>query len=213
MSNSQLLPNLPIHIMLDLETLGTKPGCKILSIGACTFNPYGFERFPRQEIYLKLDPEKGQILLHENEDTINWWKKQSETAKKDAFSGKLDLLSACSAFNNWLDSLKSLYKTQEIHIWGNGKDFDEPILEEAFFVAGIKPIWNRENSYCFRHMKSDRVYHEIKKFPFVGTVHNALYDAIHQADWAEKICTVLRADGNLESGLKKYHECMPYGGF
>lgn len=29
----------PIHIMLDLETWGTRPGCEIRSIGACVFDP------------------------------------------------------------------------------------------------------------------------------------------------------------------------------
>lgn len=29
----------PIHIMLDLETWGTEPGCDIRSIGACVFDP------------------------------------------------------------------------------------------------------------------------------------------------------------------------------
>lgn len=28
-----------IHIMLDLETWGTRPGCDIRSIGACVFDP------------------------------------------------------------------------------------------------------------------------------------------------------------------------------
>lgn len=29
----------PIHVMLDLETWGTRPGCEIRSIGACVFDP------------------------------------------------------------------------------------------------------------------------------------------------------------------------------
>ena len=30
-----------IHVMCDLETLGRRPGCKLLSIGAVVFGPKG----------------------------------------------------------------------------------------------------------------------------------------------------------------------------
>lgn len=41
------------HLMVDLETLATTPNAQILTLGAVTFNPNGYEVY--DEIYLRID--------------------------------------------------------------------------------------------------------------------------------------------------------------
>lgn len=61
-----------IHIMLDLETWGTEPGCDIRSIGACVFDPlYGYVAEPSgdeandsKSFYIATDNPTPPALAH-----------------------------------------------------------------------------------------------------------------------------------------------------
>ena len=35
--------NMTTHAMIDIETLGTEPGCVVLSVGAVKFDPFNSE--------------------------------------------------------------------------------------------------------------------------------------------------------------------------
>jgi hypothetical protein len=65
-----------INVMVDIETLGTEPGCVVLSIGAVAFDKeMGFvEDF--YEVINTVD-SFSEGLTYDN-DTLAWWKKQPE---------------------------------------------------------------------------------------------------------------------------------------
>ena len=48
------------HLMVDLETLATSPNAQILTIGAVTFNPNGYEVY--DEFYLRVDVDSCSAL-------------------------------------------------------------------------------------------------------------------------------------------------------
>ena len=60
-------------VMLDLETLGTRPDCVILTLGAIKFDPFS-EKEPGPGIHFRLDIEdqlaKGRTV---DDSTIEWW--------------------------------------------------------------------------------------------------------------------------------------------
>src|SRR6478609_2831880 len=68
------------QIMLDLETLGQKPGSVILSIGACVFDRVGVhERF-----YTRVDPQSCiDAGLQADLSTFLWWMKQGDEARHE----------------------------------------------------------------------------------------------------------------------------------
>ena len=164
------------NIMVDLETLGTRPGCAILSIAAVPFaSPFDLEPF-----YVKIDAtsctENG---FHVDDATIAWWNKQSKAAYDEAFSGTVDIKTALYAFAEYCAHLPTAPL-----LWGNGADFDNVILAEAYRIIGSKQPWKYTDSRCYRTLKN--LYPQI---PYIAPKikHNALQDATAQAQHATRI--------------------------
>lgn len=159
-----------IDITIDIETTGTSPGCCVLSIGACstdmefTFYQTIWHSGQKQIYGLKDDPA-----------TLAWWSKQSKEARDEAFSGTAGLQVVLGNFSDWLRSLPA----KEVFIWGNGADFDQPILSFAYEAVGMNSPF-KFNNRCYRTLKN--LYKNIKApIDFEGIKHHALWDAKHEA--------------------------------
>ena len=153
---------------MDLETLGTRPGDTILSIGACMFTiEGGVEATFYTTISQASSKEAG---LRAQKSTIEWWAKQSEVARAAAFKGEETLESALRGFSEWLppDTL----------IYGNGANFDNAILAAAYRAVKMEPPWKFWMDRCYRTLAAMFLD---KNVPRVGTHHNALDDAKTQA--------------------------------
>jgi len=69
------------HVMIDLETLGRRAGCSILSIGAVAFDPKTKEL--GAEFYVVVNRLSCfKLGLHEDPETVKWWEGQNAEAKK-----------------------------------------------------------------------------------------------------------------------------------
>ena len=71
--------------MIDLETTGTRPGCRVLSIGA-----FGFSKDGQQvQFYRRLRiAEQAYKGLVDEPATLEWWRKQAADVRDEAFSGQ-----------------------------------------------------------------------------------------------------------------------------
>ena len=173
-------------VMVDLETLGTVPGCSILSIGAVEFDPIAGKM--GKEFYVVVNRAScASHFLEEDNSTIEWWTKQGEEARKvleHAASKKLskELPKALEAFNTYLATVGT---AKDVRVLGNGADFDNPILAVAYRMAKVKPGWASYNGRCYRTLKNlDEFFgatHAAHKIGRGGTYHNALDDAKSQA--------------------------------
>ncbi len=112
-----------MHLMLDLETLGTRRDSAILSIGAVSFDPDS-EKIGEQ-IHLGVDVVSCQEHgLYIDAGTVMWW---LEKEKQDFPKPAHPLAYA-------LHLLSSFYKTQGCEaVWSNGATFDIPIIEFAYY--------------------------------------------------------------------------------
>lgn len=156
--------------MLDLETLGTRPGSIVLTIGAVKFSKMGVgEKFYRAIC----EADSAANGLSSDPSTLEWWLKQSEEAREAAFAGTDSLQEVLAAFTEFCGT------EEVIAMWGNGSDFDNVLLGEAYRAAGMKPPWRFTCSRCYRTVKN--LFPNVK-VPRVGTAHNALDDAIYQAN-------------------------------
>ncbi len=168
-----------MHVMVDLETLSTEPNAVILSIGAVCFSRYG--GVAPQTFYIEINIQSCIDLgLDVSKGTTAFWDKQGESAKKlfDNQDLKVSLPVALEEFSKWWRSVGG--KT----FWGNGADFDKPILSSAYTACGMNTPYSPFSGRCFRTLKS---IHKVPKIPFNGTKHHALHDAQHQAAWAVDI--------------------------
>lgn len=166
-----------IDIMIDLETLGIKAGYGILSIGACSFDS-------KHKFYSKVLPSSNlKYGLKEDSATIAWWQKQSLEAHQESFSGTEDLLFVLGAFSDFLRTLPE--DIRHVYVWGNGADFDLPILQAAYTAVGVPAPWSAFNGRCYRTLKN--LYKGVEPDKFVGEKHTAIADAEYQAKHAYKI--------------------------
>lgn len=163
-----------IDIMIDLETCGTRPGCILLTLGAASFSLENnfYEKFS------KLDGEKWGFK--KDPETMAWWDKQSPEARAEAFSGTTPVIEVLGKFSDYITSFN-----QEVFVWGNGADFDLPLLAAYYNLIGMKLPWKPYNGRCYRTLKN--LYKDIKMDAFEGMKHSALADAKNQARHAHKI--------------------------
>jgi len=171
--------------MLDIETLGTAPGCAIAAIGAVVFDPVrglGDEFYRRVNIKSCVD-----VGLNLDVDTIIWWMQQSDAARKETFAPATTSISqSLMDFMNWRDHALLSDGSETLEVWGNGADFDNPILEAAFDACRLPAPWGRRDGRCYRTLKN--------LFPSIAAnhhpkavAHNALHDARLQAEHAVRI--------------------------
>ena len=158
------------HIMLDLETMGTKPNAAIVSIGAVYMdfenNALG-EQFYRR-ICLESSVLCGGVV---DAQAVKWWLKQNELARREIYSATAPLDKALNALSNFIGSNSK--------IWGDGASFDNVILRSAYESCCIEAPWKYWDDRCYRTMKN--IYPDVKEQQS-GQVHNALDDAISQAN-------------------------------
>lgn len=174
------------HVMVDLETLGTVPGCAILSIGAVEFDPAAGTL--GKEFYIVVNRASCEAaLLTTSASTLEWWTRQNEEARKvleHASNKKLSvpIKLALEKFNDWLRSVGMISKTA---VYGNGADFDNAILSVAYDCVGVKSGIGSYQGRCYRTLKNlDELFgatHAAHKATRGGTYHNALDDAKTQA--------------------------------
>lgn len=160
-----------INVMIDLETLGRSAGCSVMSIGAVVFS----DKLGR-EFYASIDRDScDQAGLFEDQDTLDWWNRQSDEAMSVFNEPKVSLHLALTMFSDWLSMLGP---RENIRIWGMGAAFDNAIMIALYRIMGIELPWNYNGDMCFRTLKA-----LVPNVPYerIGTYHNALDDAKTQA--------------------------------
>lgn len=166
------------EVMLDLETLGSTPNSMIATIGAVKFDKvHGLG----EEFYAVIDvvdAQKKGYNFDIQASTFLWWLQQSKEAQ-DALCSKdmIPIEEALRRFNSFCERDKS--EEVGLTMWGNGADFDCVLLSNAYDKCGIKKPWSFRNNRCFRTVKGLLPTVKIAKNE---SAHNALGDAIHQAN-------------------------------
>lgn len=160
------------HVMLDLETLGTAPGCVILSIGAVEFGPDGLGA--EFDVAISIDDCEDYGLTVDTL-TEQWWEQQSKEARDAAFGGSYALREALALFDGFYVGAGARC------LWGHGASFDAPVLAAAYAAMGWKEPWAYNATRCTRTLyEVAGVDPKAPEFQ-VGVQHNALDDAKAQA--------------------------------
>ena len=187
------------YIVLDLETLGTKPGCPILSIGAAAFE---LESEKVNTFYCKLYL-MYQSMAGVSESTLRWWMCQSEAAREAAFAEDADaqtLYAARQMFDLWISDMKLKSGFDDISVWGNSNSFDNEILRATYEHHGLEDPWGFRADRDFRTLRE--LYKEKVPEPeFIGIRHHAKYDAMHEAKWLKLILQRMKAEEQAYAAL------------
>ena len=169
--------------MVDLETLGTAADAVIMSIGAVKFD-IDSNALDNNGFYASASIDSNLGLKRRvQEDTLLFWLKQSADAQKVFHEPKQTLETALIELSDWIGD-------DSYYMWSNGADFDLPMLAHAYTQIGSEIPWKFWNSRCFRTYKNLPQARQAAFTPS-GVKHNALADAINQAQHLQAIHAVV----------------------
>jgi hypothetical protein len=177
-----------MDIMLDLETLGTKPGCVVLSIGAKVFDPYGNDSAmrpptvpPLPSFYRNIDLFASLMLgLTIDPATVEWWRKKDADAQEALLAGKVTPQKAVQGWEEWYSGQNQARAPSDlINIWAKSPGFDCHVWEHvAGLVMAVPLAWDFRRFRDVRTLVSVSGIDE-KSITAKGTgrtQHNALDD-------------------------------------
>ncbi|WP_279027083.1 3'-5' exonuclease [Gibbsiella quercinecans] len=176
------------HLMLDIETLDTVPSAVILVVAAVFFDPKTGQL--GAEFEAAVSCQKAQPGRTISLDSVAWWARQSNEARKLAFGGSETLKRVLSSFSRFIH----MNATDSVKVWGNGKEFDCTILEHAFQQLELPCPWRFWDTQDVRTIITLAELHGFnpkKERPFEGTPHRALDDAKHQARYVADAISAL----------------------
>ena len=165
-------------IMLDLETLSTRPEATILTFGAIKFSPYNQEPLT-DGIYHRINVDEQLALgSHIDESTVLWWGKQADDVREEAMSleNRISLEEFTANLNRFLVGADN--------IWAQGPVFDIVILENLYRRLE-KPVpwqfWQIRDSRTLLSSLGD------PRDKNKAGLHNALEDAVSQAQAVQQV--------------------------
>lgn len=166
-------------VMLDLETLGTRPDCVILTLGAVKFDPFNPDREPGPGIYLRMDIEEQLSLGRTVDDsTIDWWAQQDSRVRTEAWQDQ-DRSSV-----GMLKKELNRFLVGVDDIWCQGPVFDIAILEDLYRSQNWGFPW------YFWQIRDSRTLFKVANYRLESSrdqAHNALIDCVYQAEAVQKI--------------------------
>jgi hypothetical protein len=168
-----------MDVMLDLETLSTRPNAVILSLGAVKFDPYSTRIDVDEGINVRIDvDEQTELGRHVQQETIDWWATQPKEVQEEAFgeSQRISLAELIKRLNKFLVGADN--------IWCQGPVFDIAILEDLYRQLGIPTPWQ------FWQIRDSRTLFGVHGDPRDRNregAHNALVDCCYQAIGVQEI--------------------------
>lgn len=172
----------PIHVSIDLETLGIDPSSVILSIGLAAFTLEGgiVKQFYRV-LEQATQQAKGRTI---DPATVKWWQQQSMEAQEVLDGPGVDTRTTLDEVAQWFRSLETL-----AGVYGFGADFDIALLQSLYRSFGHPVPWSYKLNRCGRTITALAPQ---RRPPRQGTYHNALDDAIYQANTIRNSLIALR---------------------
>ena len=174
---------IPLVATIDMETLSTEHNAALLSIGA-VIHDFGTGQ-QVDTFYANITPESSIAAgLDVSESTKAWWAKQGQAAQDVLSVDQRPLRDVLVDFAKWLAGHGVQYAI------GNGPRADNQWLESACKAVGMQsPIkyWGdldmRTLTFIGTHILGLDHWHNT----FKGVKHNALHDAINEAEFCNAV--------------------------
>jgi 3' exoribonuclease, RNase T-like len=172
-----------IHVALDLEAASKDSNAAIVQLAAVAqYGSHGtYDEFNRS-ISLLSNETSGR---HISKETMEWWDTQDKELRKKVFGGTQHLRDALEDFNNWAIDISG-GELDRVVLWGNGTEFDNVILQNAFEHFATWPFHYRNNHHMRTLMITipsylQEMYHRRFSAENPDNIqHDALHDARYQ---------------------------------
>lgn len=199
-------------IMVDLETLGTRQDAIVLEISAVEFNCHTGEIGEVFDAKLDID-EQVQYRRSLSRETLQWWFKQDEEARKNIFDEDVDIIRfnipwVLAEFSNFVERCNNKCNSDSdrrvVKLWGNGSLFDLGILQNMYETC----LPNMKLPWKFWAVNDVRTIVDLnpdvkRNCKFDGTPHCAVDDCKHEIKYLVetlKTIKVVRPEDEIKKG-------------
>ena len=168
-----------MDIMLDIETLSTRPESVVLTLGAVKFSPWASDVNTDDGLYVRVDvDEQLKLGRHVQQDTVDWWGKQAEDVQEEALGdhNRTDVEEFLNQLNKFVVGVDN--------IWCQGPVFDIVILENLYRQVERPTPWQ------FWQVRDSRTLFGVHGDPRdkgAKGAHNALIDCYYQAQAVQQV--------------------------
>lgn len=167
------------NLMIDVESMGTKPTAPLMAIGAVFFDENGGmgDTFYRA-IHLATSVNLGFVM---EPAAVLFWMAQPDEARNAVLFNVLPVRDVMEEFADWI---RQRCSRNDLLVWGNSPAFDCVKVEAHFKALDIETPWLYFNERCYRTIRErNRVVEQDERHG----LHNALEDAKFQARHLQKI--------------------------
>lgn len=173
-----------IHVMLDLETMGTAANSAIMFIGAVKFDADKIIQNFEVGIELSDSVSRGCTI---DPGTLSWWlsAKRADAFREVMDAPKVDLGSAIAGFVDWV---RLTPEDERGYLWGKGATFDNVLIRNASDRCGEDFPWDFRGDACYRTLAN--LVPEVEFAP-PKKAHVAIQDAMAQVTHLQAICRQL----------------------
>ena len=139
-------PEDAIHVALDLETASLDSNAAIVQLAAVTSRDHAMDNEFNERISLVSNETAGR---HISKETMEWWNTQDSELRRHVFGGNMVLGEVMAMFHHWATEISD-GDLSRIILWGNGTEFDNVILQNAFEQFATWPFHYR----AAQHMRT-----------------------------------------------------------
>lgn len=173
-------------LMLDIETLGRRPGDGIVSIGASLFSPSNDPKVisdPKNHFYRVLNTfDLSNNGFSTEPETLKWWKERDiwKTLSSQFMNSTATVKSVCEDLSKFIENQSNPDK-----IWSNSPSFDVEMTRHMFQKVGVPFPMSYQKEMDFRTLMElaypNREKRPRRIFEAFDQQHHALGDAMEQA--------------------------------
>lgn len=182
-----------IHVMLDLETMGQRPTAPIMQVGLVAYDTENPGSTHQARFNIKLETAVAAGAKMETGTVLWWLAAEADAARRNLLKGqeKADDLASVLVY---IRSYFKRFDGRPVLVWGNGANFDNVLLTEAYKRVGEEPPWSFRANMCYRTLKNLLPHIQPAAPPLVSTHHDALDDAIYQMEHLKLLLAALPGD-------------------
>ena len=170
-----------MDVMIDIETVSTRPDAQMLQIGAVFFEAKSGGTIDQKNTFnrfIQIQDGVGSV----DHDTLGFWMQQISKDPKhpmvEGMRNAMPLNQALADFVLWPTTVGASWGDINT-IWAKPSNFDLPIVQSALAKFGIAPPWDHRATRCARTLFS------VTGEPAVDwtglKAHDAVDDCIGQA--------------------------------
>lgn len=159
------------NVMIDVETLSTRPDAVIIQIAAVKFE---FKSDKTENFVANCSMKSSiELGLHTDKATLDWWKEQPPEVLKSILK---DTIPISDSINQFIDFVSP---SKDMVFWANGMNFDYPVIESTCRALDVPVPWKYWN------LRDTRTVYSIfgldwRNYPRIGSYHNAIDDCLTQ---------------------------------